>query len=136
MVSVCLLQFQLVLFTDVLASLSVLTRFISALERPEVVVFYTNDDEFNFNNACILPILYQPYVRKHCVRTFLNQISMNKCIAAPVAVCIVKITLHCLFNRVPISSSAQNECLPNEYNSYDHQGVIYLAEGQINVCNI
>lgn len=56
MVTVFLLQFQLVLFTDVLASLSVLNRFISALERPEVVAFYTNDDEFNFNNVCILSI--------------------------------------------------------------------------------
>lgn len=37
-------QFQLVLFTNELASLSVLNRFISALEHPEeVVAFYTND---------------------------------------------------------------------------------------------
>lgn len=63
---------------------------------------------------------------------------MNKHIAALVAVCSVEIThLHCLFNRVPISSSAQNKCLPNQYNSYIYQGVIYLAEeGQINVCSI
>lgn len=37
------LQFQLVLFTDVLASLPVLKRFISDLECPEVVAFCNND---------------------------------------------------------------------------------------------
>lgn len=37
------LQFQLVVFTDALISLPVLNRFISALECPEVVSFYTND---------------------------------------------------------------------------------------------
>lgn len=38
------LQFQLVLFTDVLTSLPVLNRFNSVLECPEeVVAFYTND---------------------------------------------------------------------------------------------
>lgn len=72
------------------------------------------------------------------MRIFLNQISVNKHIAALVAVCSVKIThVHCLFNSVSISSSAQNECLPNQYNSCIYQGEICLAEeGQINVCSI